>query len=120
MLDVMRFMSPLRELVGVFEYFRSDEVVTRLDSIADRVYFQAQLIELHTEGSQGLSDHWAEFYPAYCRLVSEFARNWARDRIHQVRARYRAEPRAAHRDEVERALKEIEDDIPNWKYPSED
>jgi hypothetical protein len=25
-----------------------------------------------------------------------------------------------YRDDVENALKKIEDDIPNWKYPSED
>ncbi|KAK0724576.1 hypothetical protein B0H67DRAFT_481904, partial [Lasiosphaeris hirsuta] len=118
--DIMSFMAPLRELVGMFEYLRADDVVTRIDAGAAALHFQLQLIELHAPDSQGLSAHWNEFYPEYFGLVSEFARTWARDRIRQIREHYDAHPDAEYRDEVEKSLGELEDDIPNWKYPSED
>ena len=117
--DIMSFMAPLRELVGLFQYLRDDDVVTSIDSGAAAVYAQLQLTELHVAAARGLSAHWNEFYPEYFRLVSEFARTWAQDRIRQIRDHYNAHPDAVHRDEVEDALKEIEDDIPNWKHPAE-
>ncbi len=120
MMDIMSFMTALREPMSMFEYLRADEVVARIDAVATAVHFQLQLIELHVADSQGLSAHWNEFYPEYFRLVSEFARTWAQDRITQIREHYDAHPDAVYRDDVENALKKIEDDIPNWKYPSED
>ena len=118
--DIMSFMAPLRELVGMFQYLRASDVVTRIDAGAAAVHFQLQLIELHSPDSQGLSALWNEFYPEYFRLVSEFARTWAGDRIRQIREHYEAHPNNEYRDEVLKALKVIEGDIPKWKYPSED
>jgi chitinase len=118
--DIMSFLAPLRELVGVFQYLRADEVVTRLDAGAADVLTQLQLIELNVADSRGLSAHWNAFYPQYFRLVSDFARTWGQDRINQVRTHYEAHPHALQRAEVLKALKEIEDDIPNWKYKFED
>ncbi|KAK2013705.1 hypothetical protein LZ32DRAFT_675824, partial [Colletotrichum eremochloae] len=120
LVDVMSFMAPLRELVGLFQYLRADDVVTRIDATAAAVLFQLQLIELHVPESQGLSAHWNEFYPEYFGMVSEFSRTWARDRIRQIREHYDEHTDADHREEILDALKEIENDIPDWKYPSED
>jgi chitinase len=104
----------------MFEYLRADDVVTRIDASAAAVHFQLQLIELSVADSQGLSAHWNEFYPEYFRLVSEFSRTWAQDRITQIREHYDAHPDAENREQLLKDLTEIEDDIPNWKYPSED
>lgn len=118
-LDVMAFLTPLRELSAMFEYLRDDDVITAIDSSAAAVELQLQLIELHHPDAAGLSRHWDRFYPEYFRLVSEHARTWAQARIVQVRERYAAYPDAEHRDKVLDALREIEDDIPNCKYPSQ-
>lgn len=118
--DVMSFMAPLRELVGMFQYLRAYDVITRTDATATAVHFQLQLVELHVADAQGLSAYWNEFYPEYFRLVSQFARTWAQARIAEIRAQYNANPNAMYREDVKKALKEIEDDIPNWKYPFED
>lgn len=67
-----------------------------------------------------LSAHWNEFYPYYFSQVSEFARTWASDQIDWVRTQYDANPDAYDRENVLKELKEIENDIPNWKYAFED
>jgi hypothetical protein len=57
MMDIMSFMTALREPMSMFEYLRADEVVARIDAVATAVHFQLQLIELHVADSQGLSAH---------------------------------------------------------------
>ena len=83
-------MSLLRELVGMFQYLSADEVVSRMNASASAVHFQLQLIELYIADARGLSAHWNQFYPAYYRLVSEFARTWGQDRVAQIRDHYNA------------------------------
>ncbi|OHW99356.1 chitinase [Colletotrichum incanum] len=117
--DIMSFMAPLRELVALYGYLRASDVVTSIDAGAAAILLQLQIMELNVADARGLVAQWNEFYPDYFRLVGNFARGWARDRIAQVRREYGRRPNAVHRDEVERALKEIEDDIPNWKHPAE-
>ena len=90
----MTFMSLLRELVGMFQYLSADEVVSRMNASASAVHFQLQLIELYIADARGLSAHWNQFYPAYYRLVSEFARTWGQDRVAQIRDHYNAHPDA--------------------------
>jgi chitinase len=53
----MSFMTPLRELVGMFQYLRADDVVTRIDATATAFLFQLQLTELHVADARGLSAH---------------------------------------------------------------
>lgn len=67
-----------------------------------------------------LSAHWNEFYPYYFEQVSEFARTWAGDQITYIREQYQANPGAFDRASVLKRLTEIENDIPNWKYPWEE
>ncbi|KAI6779197.1 Bacteriodes thetaiotaomicron symbiotic chitinase [Emericellopsis cladophorae] len=118
--DVTRMLAPLRELSAMFTYLGDDDVISAIDNSASAVYLQLQLIELWIQDAEGLSAHWSEFYPEYFRLVSEFARTWARDRIEEIRTAYEAYPYAEYREEVLAALTELEDGIPDWKYPSED
>lgn len=47
------FMAPLRETRGVFEYLRSEDVVTRLDATAASIYTQLQLLELNIQEAEG-------------------------------------------------------------------
>lgn len=67
-----------------------------------------------------LSAHWNEFYPHYFSQVSEFARTWASSQIDWIRSQYDANPDAYDRESVLKRLKDIENDIPNWKYAFED
>ncbi|EFQ36444.1 hypothetical protein CGRA01v4_00060 [Colletotrichum graminicola] len=83
--DIMSFMAPLRELVALYGYLRDDDVVTSIDNGASLFLAQLQQLELNLPDARGLSTQWNEFYPAYFRMVSEFARTWARARIWQVR-----------------------------------
>ncbi|KAF6788479.1 chitinase [Colletotrichum sojae] len=119
MTDIMAFMAPLRELVGLYEYLRASDVVSSIDAGAAAILGQLQIMELNVADARGLTMQWNEFYPDYFRLVGDFARGWARARIAEVRREYGSRPNAVHRDEVLRALKGIEDDIPNWKHPAE-
>ncbi|KAK3177854.1 hypothetical protein K4F52_009406 [Lecanicillium sp. MT-2017a] len=118
--DIQRFMAPLRETRGVFQYLQADDVVTRLDATASSILSQLQIIELNIADAEGLSAHWNEFYPYYFSQVSEFARTWGSDQVEWAIARYEANPRAYNREEVLKELKEIQNDIPNWKYAFED
>ncbi|KAI0157094.1 hypothetical protein GGR52DRAFT_586914 [Hypoxylon sp. FL1284] len=117
--SVEAFMAPLRETVGMFEYLRSPEVVTRIDNVAAGLYNDLQLIERSTPGSEGLSAHWNEFYPHYFGQVSAFARTWTGDQIRYVRAQYQAST-SPYRDYVLSELKKIENKIRDMKYEFED
>ncbi|KAJ3953651.1 hypothetical protein N0V92_009873 [Colletotrichum tropicale] len=119
--DIMSFMAPLRELVALFGYLRDDDVVTSIDNGAALFLAQLQQLELNLPDARGLSAQWNEFYPSYFRMVTDFARTWARARIRQVRRVYnsRNNLNAQHRAEVLADLQEIENDIPNWTHPAE-
>lgn len=47
------FMAPLRETRGVFEYLRSDDVVTRLDATTASIFAQLQVLELNIPEAEG-------------------------------------------------------------------
>ncbi|BCR84335.1 uncharacterized protein ACHE_11737S [Aspergillus chevalieri] len=118
-LDVMTFMAPLRDTVAVFQYLRDPMVMERMDAVASGILDDLRLIELHTQGGDGLSAHWNEFYPYYFEQVSQFARNWLQRRIDYARRQYRASDNYL-RESVERDLLELENQIPDMKYPWED
>ncbi|KAK4043860.1 hypothetical protein C8A01DRAFT_31960 [Parachaetomium inaequale] len=118
--SIESFMAPFRETRGVFQYLRSNDVVTRLDTVTAAIYTQLQFLELNIPEARGLAAHWNEFYPYYFSQVSQFARDWASTQIAYIREQYNANPRAYNREKVLKQLKEIEDDIPNWKYAFED
>ncbi|VBB73365.1 Putative Glycoside Hydrolase Family 18 [Podospora comata] len=117
---VNRFLNPLRETRGVFQYVRDDQVVTQLDGAVSAIYQQLGLIERNVLEAQGLTAHWNEFYPHYFSQVSEFARTWSQDHIRAIREYYDEHPDTVYQDEVLKELKEIEDSIPDWKYKFED
>jgi hypothetical protein len=47
------FMAPFRETRGVFQYLRSDDVVTRLDTVTAAIYTQLQFLELNIPEARG-------------------------------------------------------------------
>lgn len=55
---------------------------------------------------------------AYFSEVSDFARTFATNRIAAIREDFR-DLTSAYRDSIEKALLEIEDEIPNMHYPFE-
>lgn len=57
--------------------------------------------------------------PYYFEQVSEHSRNWLRGRIAYVRRQFAAS-NSPFRESVERDLLELENEIPNMKYPWED
>ncbi|KAK6950778.1 hypothetical protein Daesc_007303 [Daldinia eschscholtzii] len=129
--DIQAFMAPLRDTVAMFQYLRDPDLVTRMDTIAAGVYSELQIIELNTQGSEGLSAHWNEFYPYYFGQVSEFVRNYVSelfsrlslpivsDSIRYIRQQYEAS-NDPNRESVLKELQEIEDKIPDMKYAFED
>jgi hypothetical protein len=46
-------MAPFRETRGVFQYLRSDDVVTRLDTVTAAIYTQLQFLELNIPEARG-------------------------------------------------------------------
>ncbi|CAJ2504126.1 Uu.00g115200.m01.CDS01 [Anthostomella pinea] len=90
-----------------------------MDATTAGMYYDWQLIELHTIGSEGAAAHFNEIYPYYFSQVSEFARNWAGDTIRYIRTQFQASS-SPYRDYVLSELKKIEDKIPDMKYAFED
>ncbi|RWA07611.1 hypothetical protein EKO27_g7496 [Xylaria grammica] len=113
------FLAPLRETIAMFQYLRDPDIDSRRNTIATSVTEQLQLIEQHTEGSEGLTAHWHEFYPFYFSQVSEFARNWVNDRVRYIQRTF-AGSESYERDFVLKEAQEIEKQIPDLKYPWED
>lgn len=62
---------------------------------------------------------WQSLDPYYFEQVSQFARNWLQRRIDYARRQYRASDNYL-RESVERDLLELENQIPDMKYPWED
>ncbi|KAK9423441.1 putative cytochrome p450 protein [Seiridium unicorne] len=99
-LDIQAMFTGLRETIGVFEYINHEDVITRLDTVSAGIYSDLQIIEANTEGSDGLSAHWNEFYPYY---FGQFEAS-----------------NSEYRDYVLSELQKIEDKIRDLKYPFED
>ncbi|KAH8799323.1 hypothetical protein F5884DRAFT_118714 [Xylogone sp. PMI_703] len=117
--SIEQFMSPLRRTVSVFEYLRDPLTGTRIDSTVPGIYQDLQLIKHHTEGAQGLSAHWIEFYPYYTQQISPFARKYVSDQIRHIRPQHQDLASPYHEYVLSELLK-IENKIPEMKYKSED
>ncbi|KAH8798370.1 hypothetical protein F5884DRAFT_758822 [Xylogone sp. PMI_703] len=98
--SIEQFMSPLRRNSAMY--------------LSD-----LQLIEHHTEGAQGLSAHWIEFYPYYTQQISPFARKYVSDQIRHIRPQHQDLASPYHEYVLSELLK-IENKIPEMKYKSED
>ncbi|GAW18020.1 hypothetical protein ANO14919_074890 [Xylariales sp. No.14919] len=116
---ITAFMSPLRQAIAVFTYLQDSDIASRMETIVASVTEQMQLIEHYSSGSRGLTAHWMEFYPFYFRQVSQFARDFVSNQIRIIRGMYEAEG-MYKRESVLRELQDIEDQIPNLRYPFED
>ena len=55
--DIMPFLAPLRELVGIFKYPRADEVIRRIDVGAAATRFQLQPSSYKLPTLRGVSAH---------------------------------------------------------------
>lgn len=73
-------------------------------------------LALVLEGNK-LADNYSD--PHYFSQVSDFARTWATEHIREVREGFQASP-VQYRQSVLRDLSELEDRIPDMRYPFED
>ncbi len=103
----------------MFDYVRNDAIVTRMDQIATAVRNELAVIERYTQGANGLTAHWDQFYPYYFQQVSEFARTYVANQIRVIRQEFAAQD-STYRDSVLTELLEIESKIPDMRYAFED
>ncbi|KAK4164086.1 glycosyl hydrolases family 18-domain-containing protein [Cladorrhinum sp. PSN259] len=111
-------LQSLQETQAVFTYLNDPDVITRADNTAALIQTALRNIEAAIPQARGLAAHWDEFYPHYFSDVSAYQRQVVTNQTMAIRAAFQAST-SPFRDSVLRAVEDIENKIPDMKYPFE-